>query len=381
MKKAGIIWIAILCLIASSLSSWLTVEKLAGRIDTLAGCGAGSGCANVLGSKWSMVLGIIPVSVFSLLVYLVILISLKSLSPLARNSRILAAWLCIWAAIWFTGLQFFILKTICPYCMFMHSIGLILGISILLFQKYFSKNLIITALIMVVGLAMIQHWGPEPATHQLSEAKNIVFDETSSNSASAGRIASFYDGKKQYALEALPHLGPPNAKHIIVKYFDYTCEACQEVHRQLKSFMEQHPNDITVIMLPVPLNHACNPHLPAGAPDHENACELAILALKVWKAQPEVFQEFHDSLFEFGQIPYEAAEALAESLTSAEALAAVPEDWVQKTMQQSVADYKAFSKESPVMPKLLLPGSVLMQGKPKNQKAFEDALNQQLDFK
>ena len=66
--KPAVKWIlCILSAAAFALSFWLTVQKWTGNIDSLAGCGAGSDCANVLGSKWSMVMGLIPVSVFSCL--------------------------------------------------------------------------------------------------------------------------------------------------------------------------------------------------------------------------------------------------------------------------------------------------------------------------
>ena len=73
--KPAVKWIlCILSVLAFALSLWLTIQKWTGNIDSLAGCGSGSDCANVLGSKWSMVMGLIPVSVFSCLLYLVMVV-------------------------------------------------------------------------------------------------------------------------------------------------------------------------------------------------------------------------------------------------------------------------------------------------------------------
>ncbi|MGJ8678146.1 MAG: vitamin K epoxide reductase family protein [Akkermansiaceae bacterium] len=365
MNKAGKIGIALLCLIAIGLSLWLTIEKLSGRINSLAGCGTGSGCANVLGSKWSVVFGSIPISAFSLVLYLGILLSLASNSQLIRSFRVLAAWLCIWAAIWFTGLQFFILQTICPYCLTMHGIGIALGISLLFLEKKLSCCAMILGSCMVSGLALIQHYGPTPATHQLEDSS------TTKNSKTA-------DIYRQRLSQDLPRIGSPQAKHVIIKYFDYTCTACKEVHDDLATLMEQYPDQIAVILLPVPLNNMCNPHLPNGAENHSNACEFAKLALKVWNGSPESFEEFHHQLFELSDIPLEAAEAMADSLITD---GPSDEQWIKDTIQLCLEDYKTFSETTHVMPKLLLPGPMLMQGKAIDRETFEKIVKEQLHFK
>lgn len=375
MNRLGKLWISLLSLIAIALSLWLTIEKLAGRIDTLAGCGAGSGCANVLGSKWSMVFGVIPVSVFSLMVYLGVLVSLWINKPITDRLRLLSAWLFLWAAVWFIALQLLILKTICPYCMTMHGLGAMLGVSILLLDKNLARRMVIPSLALVSSMAFIQHFGPEPATHRIEQQAHIEFTDTSTSlSQLAGPTAEFFDGKKTYELENLPHIGSPTAEHIIVKYFDYRCEACREVHEQLSSFMEKHPGKLAVILYPVPLNRGCNPYLPKGIEDHTNACELAELALKVWNADQTKFAEIHHTLFEIGELPIEAAEAMAYSLVGEEAMSNADQAWVNTTLKQGLEDYRAFSEKTPVMPKVLLKGSSLMQGKAKDQETFESIL-------
>ena len=58
-----------LTLAGLGICSYLGGLKLAGKTTSLAGCGAGSGCSNVLGSEWSQFFGI-PVSVLAGAVYL-----------------------------------------------------------------------------------------------------------------------------------------------------------------------------------------------------------------------------------------------------------------------------------------------------------------------
>ena len=221
--KPAMRWaISVLAVVAFVLSLWLTIQKLTGKIDALAGCGAGSGCANVLGSKWSMVLGVIPVSVFSCILYLALMVSLWMRGGMVRWFRMLLAWMFLAAAVWFTALQLFVMHSICPYCMTMHGIGVVLGVFVLVSEVSLGGTLrrffapLILAIILVVALALIQHFGPGPETHRVDDAKgerrvDRVEPKVTAHSAGDGRLVSFLDGTKSYRLDQLPHLGTSNA--------------------------------------------------------------------------------------------------------------------------------------------------------------------------
>jgi len=252
--------IAILAIIASALSIWLTVEKLNGSITTLAGCGGGSGCANVLGSKWSMVFGVIPVSVLSSLVYLGILVSLCMRSVTLSWFRQLAAWVIIGSAVWFTILQILVINSFCKYCMTMHAVGVLLAVAILVaefgekgrFRKR-AMMLIPAALVFVACLAVVQYFGPQPVTHRVD---NMTFDTSSGDvhSLGDGRVVTFFDGKKSYNVAELPHLGASDVDYVLVKYFDYTCDACLKMHEELDVLIEKYEGQLAVVVLPVPLS-------------------------------------------------------------------------------------------------------------------------------
>ena len=145
--------------------------------------------------------------------------------------------------------------------------------------------------------------------------------------------------------------------------------------------MLKYPSQLAVIVLPVPLERDCNPHLPIGLKDHPNACKLARLSLRVWKAQPDAFAEFHSTLFDCCKQPYEVAEAIAYSLVAAEKLDAVDDTWVEAVMQQNITDYASLAHDTPVMPKLLIKDSVLLNGKTKDIETLERLLEQQLKLK
>lgn len=389
--QSAVKWlVAVLCAAAAGMSLWLTVQKLTGQIDSLVGCGSGSGCANVLGSKWSMVFGWVPVSIFSLLLYLGILGSLRVQAGWARWFRILAAWLCIWAAVWFTGLQLFVLKSICPYCMTMHGLGTVLGLSILYRESaggVFRRGgigAVVLAAFSVAALALVQHLGPEPETHRVDIVKvpeGAQVGETGDQSMHArgeGRLVTFLDGRKSYRVNQLPHLGSSDAEHVIVKYFDYTCDACREMDAYLFEEIATHPEKLAVIVLPVPIDRACNPHLPNGTPNHKNACELARLGLKVWRADRSKFAEFHHQLFELKDLPVEMAESLAIGLVGEENMTPEHDAWVDDLLACNVADYRIFVEDTPVMPKLLLKQSMMVQGAVKDRATLDELLKTHL---
>lgn len=382
-------WVIVcLCLVAAGMSLWLTVEKLAGRIDSLVGCGKGSGCANVLGGKWSVVLGVIPVSVFSGLLYLAVMTSLFLRAGAARWFRIFAAFLMLGAAAWFTVLQLFVIGTICPYCMAMHALGVALGVVILLSERKKSVGPsaflsgCAAAAVSVSGLAALQYLGPEPDTYRVDT--DVGLSPGGGGAASnphtrgEGRLVSFFDGNKSYRVNTLPHLGPADATHVIVKYFDYTCPSCSDAHAALEKIQKKYPGELAVIVLPVPLNRRCNPHLPPGLKDVENACALARIALRVWFADPGKFPEFHHWLFQYHTQPAEIAEGMAHSLVGTEKMDAVRDKDVEALLAQDVSDYRELVRKTPVMPKLLLKDSLILQGVTRDTATLEELLKKHL---
>lgn len=379
--------IGLIALIAAGMSLWLTVEKLTGRIDSLAGCGAGSGCSNVLGSKWSVVFGIVPVSVFSCVLYLGVMVSFWMKGEIFPQFRKFAAWLLIWAAVWFILLQVVVMKTICPYCMTMHGLGVALALCVLVFDReqrgVKTTRFCGVALLMVAGLAGIQYWGPDPQTYRLDEVSAVEVSAREKtpdvHAQGKGRVIEFLEGRKLYRLESLPHIGDEKAKNVIVMYFDYSCEACFEEFQDLQRIVKKYPSQLAVIVLPVPMHRTCNPFLPKGMKSKSNACEMARLSLKLWVADREKFSDFHTWLFEFSSQPLEVAEAMASSLVGDVEMSARDQSWIDDVLAQNVKDYGVFIKETPVMPKILLKGSTMIQGKVKGRD-LEQLLKTQLQF-
>ena len=64
----------ILAVAGLAISLYLLILKLTGRISYVVGCGEGSGCANVLGSRWSQFFHV-PVTAFAAAMYATLLVA------------------------------------------------------------------------------------------------------------------------------------------------------------------------------------------------------------------------------------------------------------------------------------------------------------------
>jgi protein-disulfide isomerase len=95
-----------------------------------------------------------------------------------------------------------------------------------------------------------------------------------------------------------PLLGKPDAKYVFVEMFDYTCPYCRATHQAVRGAMEHFGDDLAIIALPVPLDAACNRTVGATGADHAEACEIAKLAVAVWRIDRKQFPPFHSWLFE-----------------------------------------------------------------------------------
>lgn len=112
------------------------------------------------------------------------------------------------------------------------------------------------------------------------------------------RIISVMGGRVKLNSYTWPIVGCPDAPHVLVELFDYTCPHCREMNDQLKVAMKRFGNQLAVLTLPVPLSHECNDTISITNQQHQDACELARLALSVWRKAPDSFPDYHNWLFE-----------------------------------------------------------------------------------
>ncbi|MBR5431995.1 MAG: thioredoxin domain-containing protein [Bacteroidales bacterium] len=256
------------------------------RGTAMIGCGAGSSCDRVLSGRWSSVLGIIPVAALATGVYLAILLCLffvkdRELSPIIWKMLLVFGGAIVGSAIWFFILQKWVIGSFCKYCMTAHSIGIVVA-ALLCIQAHKNCPHKLNPLLFVAGLLLAGCL----AGIQLLTTPRTAYDE----------------GAAGYSLPVLtaeeaPVMGKKDAPWQISLMFDYQCSHCRNIHIAAKKLVEKHP-DIAFVLTPSPLSYACNPYVAVKGKDQfAGSCELARLALAVWLARPDKFDEFDEWLF------------------------------------------------------------------------------------
>ncbi len=356
-------------------SAYLLYLKLSGQISSVVGCGQGSGCENVLGSRWSQWFGI-PVSALSAVFYAGLLA--MTYKP-TKSVMTMAALVLVGVAAWFMGLQVFIIKEFCPWCFATHCIGLVTAGAILVAGWFAFRPVYFAAPIFVLaGLGAGQVFGPQPDTHELSDGggfENQSVDEV--DKAPKGRVIEFTG--KTFELGKVPLIGSPEATHVLVKYFDYTCKSCLSMEGDLEVLMKKYPGEVAVIVLPTPLNRACNPYF--NRRDHAHACELARLGLAIWKAKPEVFEKAHRILFSRPVMDEASAKAkLAEVISPEELAAGLADPYVDQMLKANSEDFRLLTQKKMAMPKLLIKDGKIMQGVARTPEIFVTTISQELQL-
>jgi uncharacterized membrane protein len=360
----------------------LLVKRLADDGAALAGCGPGSGCEAVLGSQWSQVLGV-PVTVPGLLVYVAVVLGLTKpgrwlLAPLLG--------IICGAAVWFVLVQALIIRAFCPWCMAAHVIGIALtaiALPMILRADGTRRAAAVVggaAVACVLAVAGLQILGPRPATHRVDEfrgdgAAGLADD---AHSRGSGRLAVFLDGSKGFRVAGLPHHGNPDAPHVIIEYFDYACSACRTMAGFLEELVAAHPDEICVVMLPVPLDRQCNhamPELESGTP---GACTMARAALAMWRTDPGQFHAFHHALL--ADPTAENASMLAAALL-ADAEAAMADPWIDEILFANIEDWRHLSADNARLPKLLLANRRIIHGVPDSADSLLEAVRAELSLR
>lgn len=156
-----------------------------------------------------------------------------------------------------------------------------------------------------------------------------------------------------------PLLGSPEAKHIFVEMFDYACPHCRATHRAIKGACESMGDDLAVMVLPVPLNSACNSAITVTGASFVESCEVSKLAVATWRLDPEKFEEFHHWMFEGATAPsYARAKAKADELVGREKLdAELRKEAPGKYVTKHVQLYQHAGRG--VVPKLLFPTTTI----------------------
>lgn len=345
-----------------ALNAWLLTLSLRG--GAVAGCGGGP-CDAVTTSRWAYLLGL-PVSAFGTAAYLAIL---ASFIPGLRRIRMPLLSALTGAAAWFVFVQAVFLKTFCPVCNAVHAIGLAAcaaGLATAGPKRFRRASFWAYSAFLTVGLLQVH--GPVKKTHLVDDAPP----------ATPARQVSFDGGRLSFDPAMHPRLGDPAAERILVEFFDYQCAACRTMAGHLDALMAAHPGRVAVLVMPVPLEAACNAHLGA-TPAHPGSCETARLALAVWRARPDAFPAFHKSLIESPSA--QNARSLALAIIPRDTLdAALADPWIDSTLRANTAAWHSLSRSTSKLPKLLIRDRRVLHGLPSDTADFLRVMKGELAF-
>ena len=407
---AWLLWARVLLAVAilgAGYLAWVAIHN-----GPAAGCGPESGCNAVLQSRWAYWLDL-PVSVPAVLVYLALLGMTVLLQKRPSPDEQRGSWAAIiilsvsvaGAALWFVGLQVFVIKAFCKFCMTTHACGFaaallclkniplatdpdtpmwtagsgkrgiprravfplvlvgLAGVAVLaggqmLFQK--QRN-------VVKVLPVANNTAAATSTNQAT-SPGLVSPSTEQPASPnarliAPRTLSLYNNQFLIKFDDVPMLGSPDSPHIIVYLFDYTCSHCRAVHPILVQACRQLTNQLGIVCLPMSLSPQCNPFIPRmNAHATTNSCEYARLGLAVWRAKPEAQRQFDDWMFVgVKPPPLEQAREYAAQLVGADRLkSALADPWVAQQLLTDCKIHRAnwLAVDSSAMPQIIMGDAV-----------------------
>ncbi|MCQ2144757.1 MAG: thioredoxin domain-containing protein [Bacteroidales bacterium] len=316
IMKGSMVLIGAIVLVLSAI---LCVHAFSGH--GLIGCSAGSSCNQVLGSRWSFVMGLVPVSGLAVIAYIVFLVTLLSVDSfkddpafesLLWKGIIVVCGAIMGSAVWFIWLQKNMIRAFCPYCMSAHLLGVVTTLLTLTYvikfgimKKWWHAALCFAAGILLAGgLAAFQL----ATTPRTAYERGFIPEELPLRDA-----------------DELPSVGDPAAQKVVTLLFDYQCSHCQRVHSMLPQLVENLGGEVVFVTCPTPLSSACNPYVPSGEDRFAGSCDLMRIALATWLVDRSAFSVLDEWLFtpgERGWYPRKVADAMeyAASLIGEDAL-------------------------------------------------------------
>ncbi|MBR4593366.1 MAG: hypothetical protein IKO33_02150 [Bacteroidaceae bacterium] len=303
------------------LSIILCIHSISGH--GLIGCTQGTNCNIVLGSRWSFLFGIIPVSALAAGAYLtllscILLIDSKWIGQQERDflfhAILVVSGAIVGCAIWFIWLQSHMIRAFCPYCMTAHILGIAISVLSVIWcigQK--TRRVVLNILIGILiaaALAVVQ------------------FTTTPRSLAERGFVNEplRYPDPKE-----MPIIGSPDAKHKVTMLFDWQCAHCRRTHIMLPDAVSLLGDSIAIVCTPVSMSRECNPHISPGIDRFASSCTFMRIGLAIWRTNPDAYWEYENQFFgtdlvqSWNPPTVEQATAMAEQL--------IGKDRLEKSMQ------------------------------------------------
>lgn len=343
----------------------------------------GDSCEELLASRWAVVCGV-PVTVFGALVYAGLMLAF---TPWGRRLTLPLLGAVLGAVFWFGFVQAIFIGKFCPWCLAAHGVGLAVTVAGLCREGRIGGFRGLTgdlaqwgyAAFLAIGLAQV--YAPVPASRRIDDLPAPVAPVTIQAGAT-GRIVNFDGGSKSFDVSSLPRLGSPDAKHVLVEYFDFQCPSCRIMSGYLSALVERHPAEICVLLMPVPLDPVSNDALVPGDVGYPDSGVLTRIALAVWREKPEAYPTLHRAFFSDPPLKIPDALALARRQVARARLDAVmQEPWIDDLIDANVADWVSFSGKTKQLPKLLIRDKRILHGLPSGEADFIRVMEDELGLR
>ena len=352
MRKTMVALVTIVLL----LSVFLCIHSISGR--GLIGCSQGTNCNAVLGSKWSFLFGIIPVSALAAGVWIAFLICLTlhksndlELQFFLNRILLILSGAVTGSAAWFIWLQSQMIRAFCPYCMTAHILGIIISALTVIWcikQKPGHSILnICFGLFLAVALAIVQF-----VTTPLTLAERGFTREP----------------LPELSAQELPVIGDPDAPHVITLLFDWQCSHCRQLHLMLPDVVDKLEGQVAFVCCPISLSRECNPLVPQGSTDRfTGSCKLLHIGLALWRTDPITFSRYEewywgDPAKGWNPPGVEETTAYASDLIGADRLeTAINDPWINSYMQTVLQVFgRTSSGGRSAVPRLIYNGNWLI---------------------
>ena len=225
----------------------------------LPGCDAASGCDAVLQSPWSTSLGL-PVAFLGFASYVLVLFNG---SRWVRREPGLSSHLggfCVWAslvgAVWFTAVQVFMIRHVCPWCCAVHASATI-GAVILIaarhrvpkpqdaraFSALAAPALGLAAVAGIAAGSALQRPAAQAVAAPVAEAAAAPVATPDGHLVMDG-------GRLRIDPADFPSLGPDDAKQTALLLSDFTCGHCRAFLPVVAGYASNADNSLRVLLVP-----------------------------------------------------------------------------------------------------------------------------------
>jgi protein-disulfide isomerase len=298
------------------------------------------------------------------------------------------------------ALQIGVLHAICPWCMAGHALGLALSI-VIVWQVPLARRVpnghnvaagsadatgfiqprraawLFCAGIATVGLLAAAQWlvdAPAGRTIRLPPGANA------DSGPGPNRRIAVIDGKFQVSPHELPVLGSADSPKLLLVLFDYCCPHCRAAHGYLNRARKTFGDELGIVLLPMPMDHKCNFTVQHTEPRFEHACELARLALAVWRADRKAFAAFDEWLLdpESPRDPAAARRKAAELVGAAALETALRDPRIDRQIAANVQAYADSGADR--IPVLMSPGFSSIVGRPESERQLLETLRTELQL-